>query len=210
MKLDKVIFRQDLYPRFEPNQQMIERYALSIEMLPPIKINQDNILIDGFHRWKAHQLAKCEDIQVEVIKTESEAKLEILAYQFNSNHGLQLAKAEKQAFAQKKIGILSVGEVAKILSVHQTTVNEWTKTQRAAQKKERNRRVIEEYLRAWNTLENVVKLIPDLDEITPMTVKNICSTFYNSKEFLKIINAFDPFIYATWNIPKADWCYNPI
>ena len=59
MKLDinKVVFREDLYPRFEPKQSLIHTYSESIEYLPPIKVNQDNILIDGFHRLKAHEEA---------------------------------------------------------------------------------------------------------------------------------------------------------
>jgi ParB-like chromosome segregation protein Spo0J len=69
-----VQFRQDLYPRFEPNQALIQKYSDSIGFLPPIKINQHNILIDGFHRWKAYQLAGLAEIPCEVTETASEIR----------------------------------------------------------------------------------------------------------------------------------------
>ena len=43
--INEIQVRDDLYPRFEPNQSLIQRYAYSIEHLPPIKIDQHNILI---------------------------------------------------------------------------------------------------------------------------------------------------------------------
>ncbi len=59
------------------------------------KINQNNILIDGFHRLKAHQLLDVEGIEAEVVETKSEFELKKLSYQPNSNHGLQLSNEEK-------------------------------------------------------------------------------------------------------------------
>ena len=56
IKTTDIIYREDLYPRFQPNQTIIQKYSDSIEHLPPIKLDQHNILIDGFHRWKAFQL----------------------------------------------------------------------------------------------------------------------------------------------------------
>jgi ParB-like chromosome segregation protein Spo0J len=100
IKTTDLVFRDDLYPRLEPNQAQIQKYSDSIEFLPAIKINQNNILIDGFHRWKAHQLAGVEEISYEVIETESEKELKKLAYQLNSNHGLQLSNDEKRIYAQ--------------------------------------------------------------------------------------------------------------
>ena len=35
-----IVFREDLYPRFEPNQRIIQEYSESIEYLPPIEVNQ--------------------------------------------------------------------------------------------------------------------------------------------------------------------------
>ena len=50
-----VVFRDDLYPRIERDSRLIQQYSENLEVMPPIELNQRNELIDGFHRWKAHQ-----------------------------------------------------------------------------------------------------------------------------------------------------------
>jgi ParB-like chromosome segregation protein Spo0J len=60
---NSIVYRQDLYPRFKPNPSKIQEYAENIERLPPIELNQDNILIDGYHRWKAFETAKVVPLQ---------------------------------------------------------------------------------------------------------------------------------------------------
>jgi len=200
MNVNDVVFRQDLYPRFEHDQALIERYANAVEHLPPIIVNQNNILIDGFHRWKAHQLAQVEEVAATIKETESEAEVEVLAYQYNSQHGAQLSSAEKMAFAQKKVSILKVEDIAAILSVSRKTINNWTKSQRDALKEERNRRILEEYLRAWNTQEDVAELI----ETTRDIVQAVTSKSVEKGRIAKIHKDFEPFIYAIWNAKKAD------
>jgi hypothetical protein len=157
-KVTEIQWRQDLYPRFEPNQTVIQRYSESTEFLPPIKINQANILIDGFHRWKAHQLAGLDAIACEVIETASEKELKALAYRLNSNHGLQLSDDEKRAYAQEMYGEMTIDELAALLSVGKSALYNWTTTQRKAEIERRNRLVVELYLRAWNTLEAIEEL----------------------------------------------------
>ncbi len=44
-----IVFRKDLYPRLEPDNELIEKYTQCIDELPPIELNQDNKLIDGNH-----------------------------------------------------------------------------------------------------------------------------------------------------------------
>ena len=200
MKVTDVVFRQDLYPRFEHDQSLIERYANAIEQLPPIIVNQNNILIDGFHRWKAHQLAKVDEVPAAIQETESESALEVLAYRYNSQHGAQLKSDEKKIFAQKKVGVLSVAEISEILSVSARTVSNWTSSQREAIKKERNRRIMEEYLRAWNTQEKVAELA----EVDQKTVSNLLESFRKNGKLAEIPKDFKPYLYATWNIVKAD------
>ena len=62
VKVKDIIFRKDLYPRADKafgtgsgkDFELIEKYCSAIECLPPIIINQDNILIDGWHRLKVY------------------------------------------------------------------------------------------------------------------------------------------------------------
>lgn len=197
---DEVIFREDLYPRFETDQALIEKYANSIEYLPPIFISPNNILIDGYHRWKAHQLAKKEKIKAYVIPTKSEAEIEVLAYKYNSTHGKQLSNAEKKAFAQKKIGLLSVKEIAEILSVDERTIRRWTETQRKALEEERKRKVLELYLKAWNTQEKIAEELG----IPRRTVSDILERFGENGQMSEFAKDFNLYLYNIWKLGKKD------
>jgi DNA modification methylase len=196
LKISDVLFREDLYPRFEANQALIQKYAYSIEHLPPIKISQNNILIDGYHRWKAHQLEEAMEINADVIDVESEKELKKLAYQLNSNHGLQLNNEEKSRYAQEMIGDMTVKDLALILSVGETTVKRWTESQREAMKEDRNRKIVELYLRAWNTQESIA----DILGVEQKTVSNILSKNDQMGEITKE----EIRLYNIWNTSKQD------
>lgn len=191
-----IIFREDLYPRFEANQALIQKYAYSIEHLPPIKISQSNILIDGFHRWKAHQLNGETEIAADVVEITSEKELKRLAYQLNSNHGLQLSADEKRRYAGEMIGEMSVKELALVLSVSESSIKDWTVAQRKALEDERNRKIIELYLRAWNTQESIA----DMFGLTHPAISNIVKIASS----VDIYKDFKPPIYNIWNLQKQD------
>jgi DNA modification methylase len=195
--VNEIIWREDLYPRFEINQSLIQKYAYSIEQLPPIKIDQHNILIDGYHRWKAHQLNGDKIIKIEIVEVESEKELKKLAYKLNSNHGLQLSNDEKKRYACEMIGDLTVKELSLILSVDERTINRWTEIQRKELEEYRNRQILELYLRAWNTQE----AIADMFGIDHKTVSNILGKFGHLSEITK---DFNPPIYNIWNLQKQD------
>jgi len=158
IKTDDVIYRKDLYPRFEPDQNLITIYSNSVDNLPPIKLNQNHILIDGYHRWKAHQTVGKNEIEVEIVETESEAELEILAYRLNSNHGKQLAQEEKRIFALKKAELLTNAEIGEIVSVSESTVSRWTKERRKQLDEQRNQKIVELYLKAEYTQEKIAEI----------------------------------------------------
>ncbi len=196
-----IVFRKDLYPRFEPDQKTIEKYSNSVEYLPPIKINQDNILIDGFHRWKAHELAGLTEIEAEVINTESDAELKILSYETNSTHGLQLTSDEKKRFAQEEIGIIDAERIAKIISVRPETVRVWTKSQREALEAERDRKIIEMYLHA----ENTQQMISNKVRVDQGTVSRVIDKIMQNGEISEFHKELEStFIYDTWNLGKTD------
>ena len=197
VNIKDIAFREDLYPRFEANQALIQNYANSIEHLPAIKINQNNILIDGFHRWKAHQLAGMAEIEAEIIQTASEKELKKLAYQLNSNHGLQLSNEEKRKYAIEMIGEMSAQALSDILSVDERTINRWTESQRKALDEERNRKILELYLRAWNTQQSIA----DMFGLTKQAVSEILSKIGQLSE---ILQDFNPPIYNIWNLQKQD------
>ena len=193
IKTTDLVFRDDLYPRLEPNQAQIQKYSDSIEFLPAIKINQNNILIDGFHRWKAHQLAGVEEISYEVIETESEKELKKLAYQLNSNHGLQLSNDEKRKYAQEMFGEMTVKELSTLLGVSESSIKVWTETQAKAQKEDRDRHVVELYLKAWNTQESIA----DSVGVTQPTIINIINNIKKSK-IAEIDKNFKPLLFVSY------------
>lgn len=132
LALDAVVFRTDLYPRLETSPTTVQKYAEDLDVLPEIEVNQNNELIDGWHRWTAHKKAKAETIAVKITKTASEAEFIELAIQRNADHGLQLSQADKQDMARRIYAATAEKEreakkksLAKLLSVSERTVREW-------------------------------------------------------------------------------------
>lgn len=219
IKTSEIIYRKDLYPRFEPDQKTIQKYSESTEFLPPIKISgsnngvASNILIDGYHRWKAYQVAGIDEIPCEFITVNSDKELKKLAYQYNSNHGIQLTNDEKRAYAIEMYGDCTNEELQKILSVSRPTIDNWTKNKREELDKQRNERIAMEYLKASkNTTQ---KAIADREKITQPNVTQIIENIKNAKisEFYKLWNlpaddsrhdSTKPYRYNIWNAPKQD------
>ena len=70
--IQDVRFEKAYYTRTESQSPAkVQEYANSIEEggFPPILLNQDNILLDGWHRWKAYLEKKLETIDVEYLNT---------------------------------------------------------------------------------------------------------------------------------------------
>ncbi len=97
--VSSVVFRDDLYPRIETSQAKVNEYIDSLDVLPPIEVNQHNEIIDGWHRWTAHKKAKAEEIAVTVTETKSDNELFTLACRRNARHGLQLSAKDKKKAA---------------------------------------------------------------------------------------------------------------
>ena len=67
--VSEVVFNKDFYTRTESQSPAkVQEYATSIAggEFPPILLNQDNILLDGWHRWMAHKECGLETIDVEL------------------------------------------------------------------------------------------------------------------------------------------------
>jgi len=152
-KVDEIVFREDLYPRFNPDPPTIQRYAEDIEVLPPILINQRNELIDGYHRWTAHKKVKAEEIKVKVVETKSDREVLELAIKTNATHGLQLSRDDKRNMALKLYTGDNKKELAKILSVSERSISRWVEHIDKAKKEERNRKIREMWLACYTQQE---------------------------------------------------------
>lgn len=121
-----IVWRDDLYPRIEPDPATIQRYAADLTVLPPIEVNQHNELIDGYHRWTAHRKENAAEIEAVVTETTSDVELLALACKRNSAHGLQLADKDKRSMAIRLYASgtgMEKAEIAETLSVSPRTVN---------------------------------------------------------------------------------------
>ncbi|HNT78560.1 MAG TPA: ParB N-terminal domain-containing protein [Anaerolineae bacterium] len=146
-KLDEIVWRADLYPRLKPDASTIQRYADDLDVLPPIEVNQDNILIDGYHRWQAHQQAGADTIPVIVTTTPNEAELLRLAIARNATHGRQLSAADKRRYAQRWAAELPAAQICATLSISERTLRRWTQEQRGQQDADLNAAITARWLR---------------------------------------------------------------
>lgn len=154
--LSEIIYREDLYPRIKSNPQVIQRYADNIEVLPPIEVNQNNILIDGFHRWTAHRKVEAVTINVAITETKSEAELYGLAIKRNANHGLQLSEADKKSDAIRLYNSgqdWSKKDIADILSVSLRTINNYLHDTDKQLRKERKQKIFDMWLACYTQQE---------------------------------------------------------
>lgn len=158
--ISDIIWRKDLYPRFEPNPVRIQQYAECVELLPPIEINQRNELIDGYHRWTAHKKAKLETIKVIVTHTESDAELDRLMAKRNADFGIQLSREEKRRKAGQWFQALTdnTKQIADDLSVGERTVRRWLAKRMRDLKAERDRKIAEMWLACY-TQEEIAKAV---------------------------------------------------
>lgn len=142
-----VKYREDLYPRFKPNPQAIQQYANNIERLPPIEVNQDGILIDGYHRWKAHETVGVEQIPCIVTVTSSDMELLLLAVERNSTHGQQLTQDEKRRYAARWFDVLDPDKICAALSISRRTFSAWTQDKQKQREEEIRDRILSMHLR---------------------------------------------------------------
>lgn len=180
IKVSDVVFRDDLYPRIQTSATTVQKYAEDLSVLPPIEVNQNNELIDGWHRWTAHKKNEVETIQAIVTKTKSDAEFLELAIERNAKHGMQLSQSDKRDMARRIYSATPEKErddckkrLATILSVSDRTVREWLSRVDKDAKEARDRRVFELWLACWTqneiadsvgvTQSEVAKSIPSGD-----------------------------------------------
>jgi hypothetical protein len=160
INVSDVVFRDDLYPRLETSARTVQTYAEDLDVLPPIEVNQQNELIDGWHRWTAHKKAQAETIQVVVTETKSDAELLEKAIERNATHGLQLSQEDKRNMARQiyhatpeRERDAKKAELARILSVGERTVRGWLSRIDKDAKEQRDRRIFEMWLACYGQQE---------------------------------------------------------
>jgi DNA modification methylase len=177
LAIDEIIWREDLYPRFEPVPARIQQYAECIELLPPIEVNQRNELIDGYHRWTAHKKAELKTIKVIVTETESDAELDWLMAERNADGKIQLSQEEKKSKALRWFVDLDSDQqaIAGCLKVSLRTVQRWLSRKTKDLKAERDRKIAEMWLAMYKE-EEIAETV-GLDQSTVnRQVKELCES----------------------------------
>jgi len=218
VNVSDIIYREDLYPRIKSDPATIQKYADNIEMLPPIEVNQNNILIDGFHRLTAHKSIlenpKSTDelkeyaktIKAIITETKTENEILALAIERNSTHGMQLSNEDKKEMAIKLYGSGVVKDLIKlqqILSIGKSTLYICLDNLLKEEKKKEKRFVFDLHMKAYKQEEIAEQL-----NISIGKVNEIISDFPNLEK-MKRINAnfedaeFETPLYNVWNFLKV-------
>ena len=185
-KVAEVIYREDLYPRVKTDPALVQKYAENIDVLPPIEINQNNILIDGYHRLTAYKKLNIEEIEVTVTETKSEEEVYRLSIERNAKFGMQMNRDDKKACARRLYRFgdgLAEGEIAKLLSVTPKTVSEYVKDIKTQVEEEKNQKIFDMWMASYTqdeiaeavnmpqrTLSDRFEVLADLEKL-PKSLK---------------------------------------
>ncbi len=143
--LGDVVLRDDLDPRLgQRDGDLIQQYAEIFDELPPIEINQDKELIDGWHRVRAAERAGRSEIAYIVVETTGDDDLSDKMWAANLKHGVQYTRVQRQTQGLKLHGRgLKAKAIAERCGVGVNSVYRWTKELREKEKAEREHAVLE-------------------------------------------------------------------
>lgn len=203
--LADVVYREDLYPRINPDAATIQRYAENLDVLPPIEINQHNILIDGYHRWTAHRKAEAQRIRAVVTETASEVELYALAIQRNSTHGLQMNEKDKRTVAIRLYASgtgLDKQQIAHVLSVSARSVNGYLSDIDKQLREERKQRIFDMWMAGHTTTEIAASL-----EMAQQTIDGLLPKTEDLPNSVKVLSQFQDQdftapLYNVWTFAK--------
>ena len=153
LKIKEIVFREDLYPRLKKVPATIQTYSENIDQLPPIEVNQHRELLDGYHRWKAHETAGVDEIEAIVTETKSDAEAKLVAIERNAKHGQQLTRDEKITLANRLFGDVSEDVICKVLAISRRTFDKYTAGKAKQREKEITDRIREMYLACYSQQE---------------------------------------------------------
>ena len=139
ISLDDVVLRDELDPRVgDRDDDLIAQYADIFDALPPIEINQDNEVIDGWHRVLAAEHPKRTEIAYVVVETRDD-DLSDRMWESNLRHGVQYTRPQRKTHGIKLHGRgLVAKDIAQRVGVSQSSVYSCTKELREKEKQERD------------------------------------------------------------------------
>lgn len=203
--VSEVVWKKDLYPRIETNPRTVDQYAEDLTVLPPIEVNQQNWLIDGWHRWTAHRKAGAERIPVTVTETTSDSHFLELAIRRNAKHGLQLSLEDKKDMARQIYNGTAEreregkkAELASMLSVSERTVREWLSRIDKDAKEARDKRILAMWLACYTQAEIAAAEGVDQTTVGDVVSGKTADLPQSLKAAAEHATDFEPPIYNVW------------
>jgi transcriptional regulator with XRE-family HTH domain len=148
LDINDVEFDGTVYPRFEVNEDAVDRYRQVIDELPAIIVSEGHRLIDGYHRLKAHRVEGKSTIEAKVLPISDDGEVFAEAARRNSTHGQQLTTDEKKTVARRlyKQADFTQSEIAEKVSMSAGWVSDKTRDIRQEERDERRQQSYELYL----------------------------------------------------------------
>lgn len=184
LHVEDVEFDQEIYPRPEVDEENVEVLQSSDDDLPPITVNTDGALLDGYHRVRATKMSGESDIEAEVVKVEGGKAEQLLeAARYNSRHGKPLSKEARRNVAREvfKNGDVTNKAVAEALGMSAGWVSNATDDLAKKNREERRDLSCNLYLN-YNEYPSQSDVADELD-VGQKTISNDLSKKFNSEDF---------------------------
>lgn len=171
VSITDVEFDSKIYPRIKPSSTVIEEYAdalLGGETFPPIVLEQGtNRLLDGYHRWKAHERlvsqpelngdrSRFENIPVEYHTIPDGIPAKLYAAKLSSRHGHRITSSEVEALAREICQSdpdFSDAVIAEYVGRSRRTVNNYVRDIKARRQEQQRAIILRLSMLGWTQQE---------------------------------------------------------
>jgi DNA modification methylase len=213
-----IVYKKECHSRSRGiDQAAVIDYSKKLLSLPPIVVNQDNVIVDGVHRYHAFLKAEQEEMQVRRISVpETTVKLANLLIDLRS--GIRHSEKDVQKLCVQ-LWEPNPGYCKRLyteLDVPERTFYEWTKDIRKGRQKEVNAAMASALLDPLKTQAEVAKefgvgrtTVTDFRNALMSAFADIAKTDIDDLkeldlDFLTDYKEFEPIIYNIWNSAKGD------
>lgn len=151
--IESVRFVKELYPRLREDDAAIERYRAAIDLLPPIVVARDGVLVDGFHRWQAHRREGHPKVTAENLGNLTDVEITKESVRRNASHGRQLDTKDKRRMADLlyRQGTRDAGELQHLLSVTPSTLETYLRDAKRDEKQAQQEKAWDLWLECHST-----------------------------------------------------------
>ncbi len=135
IKLNEIVFDEEIYPRATHDPALVQQYAETLEDIEAlsrfIALSTENKILDGKHRWlayrKRYEGQEAPDIHAYRYPVSGWLEEYKLAHELNATHGHQTSMADKESGAKRfyHYGVTSYEDIAAWLHVGKQKISTW-------------------------------------------------------------------------------------